>query len=84
MTRSEMIEFIKENPYRHITHRLFDKDEYIYSDIDGLVWDEHGYLFEDWGNLGDDWFGRNGIRIRQGEAWESGWCLKKELNMYGE
>lgn len=40
MTRTEMIEFIKENPYVHITHDLFSTDEYIYSDIDGLVWDE--------------------------------------------
>ena len=32
MTRNEMIEFIKNNPYVHITHVLFADDEYIYSD----------------------------------------------------
>lgn len=37
MTRTEMIEFIKENLYVHITYDLFSADEYIYSDIGGLV-----------------------------------------------
>lgn len=77
MTRSEMIEFIKENPYVHITHDLFDADEYIYSDIDGLVWDEHGYLFEDWDSVTNNWSGHNGIRMRIGGSWETGWHIKE-------
>ena len=46
MSRNEMIEFIRKNPFVHITHFLFDNDEYIYSYEDGLVYDEHGYLLK--------------------------------------
>ena len=76
MTRSEMIEFIKENPYVHITHDLLSTDEYIYADIDGLVWDENGYLFENWDSVTDMWSGNNGIRMRTGGKWEDGWYIK--------
>ena len=66
-TRSEMIEFIKANPDVKITHILFDKSEYIYSKEDGNIYDENGYLFEDWyGN-------RDGIRMRNGGKWDTGW-----------
>lgn len=68
-----MIIFIKENHYVEITHFLFDEDEYIYSDGDGIVWDEHGYLFENWY---DRWYGANGIRLRHGGQWEDGWRVK--------
>ena len=47
MKRSEMIAFIKANPYIPITHRLFDNSEYIYSDSHGTVLDENGNAFED-------------------------------------
>ena len=77
MTRDEMIEFIAENPYIHITHDLFDVDEYIYSDIDGLVWDENGYLFENWDSITDMWSGANGLRMRTGGKWETGWHIKE-------
>ena len=77
MTRTEMIAFIKENPYVHITHNLFSADEYIYADIDGLVWDENGYLFENWDSVTDVWSGNNGIRMRTGGKWEDGWYIKK-------
>lgn len=77
MTRNEMIKFIKENPYVHITHSFFDADEYIYSDIDGLVWDENGYLFEDWSSVTDNWSGNNGIRMRYGGDWEMYWQIKE-------
>lgn len=76
MTRTEMIEFIKKYPYVHITHNLFSDDEYIYSDIDGLVWDENGYLFENWDSVADMWSGNNGIRMRTGGMWEDGWYIK--------
>ena len=78
MTRTEMIEFIKQNPYVHITHDLFSADEYIYSDIDGLVWDENGYLFENWDSVTDMWSGNNGIRMRTGGKWEDGWNIKEK------
>lgn len=83
MTRTEMIEFIKENPYVHITHDLFSTDEYIYSDIDGLVWDEKGYLFENWDSVTDMWSGNNGIRMRIGGSWENGWHIKERFYNVG-
>ena len=75
MTRDEMISFNKENPNIHISHYLFDEDEYIYSDNDGLVYDENGYLFEDWSDT-DQWSGISGIRLRQDNMWETGWYIK--------
>ena len=77
MTRTEMIEFINDNPYVHITHDLFGTDEYIYADIYGRVWDENGYLFENWDSVTDVWSGNNGIRMRTGGKWEDGWYIKK-------
>lgn len=77
MTRTEMIEFIKANPHVEITHFLFDEDEYIYSDNDGVVWDERGYLFEDWSSPTNSWIGIGGIRIRTGGQWEDGWHIKE-------
>ena len=77
MTRSEMIAFIKENPYVHITHTGFADDEYIYADHAGFVWDENGYLFENWDSETNKWSGANGIRLRQGDGWETGWYVKE-------
>lgn len=73
MTRTEMIEFIKENPNVKITHSLFAPDEYIYSLPNGVVYTEEGYLFEDWivGSY------HSGIRARQGDLWEDDWSLYK-------
>lgn len=78
MTRVEMIKFIKENPYVNITHTLFDKDEYIYSDMNGIVWDEHDYLFEDWCMDAERWVRGQGIGIREriGGLWDDGWFVK--------
>lgn len=72
MTRTEMIAYIKANPYHQISHRLFEADEYIYSGYDGYVYDEKGYLFEEWH---DPWRW-NGIRLRTGKEWEDGWYVK--------
>ena len=76
MTRSEMIAFIKTNPYVKITHKLFGSDEYIYSKEDGNVYDENGYLFENWDSETNMWSGWNGIRMRQGDRWEDDWGIK--------
>ena len=73
MTRSEMIDFIKENPYIHITHILFDESEYIYSGSDGIIYDEYGNVFEDWETLV-----RDGIRYRTGGVWENSWSIKED------
>lgn len=79
MERNFMIELIKENPGIEITHSFFGDDEYIYQKEDGKIYDENGYLFEDWYSEG---LGQhNGIRIRKGGEWEFGWRLKKEYGI---
>ena len=77
MTRNEMIEFIKINHYVHISHPLFADCEYIYSDTDGIVRDECGRIFENWDSATNKWSGINGIRLRIGDAWETGWYIKE-------
>lgn len=77
MTRDEMIKFIKENPFVNITHDLFSTKEFIYADNNGLVYDENGYLFEDWDRTINKWSGNNGIRLRSGGSWEDGWYIKE-------
>jgi hypothetical protein len=74
MTRTEMIGFIRENPYVKITHTLFSKDEYIYSKGDGRVYEEHDYLFEDFISERS-----NGLRMRTGGLWDNGWSLYEEV-----
>lgn len=76
MKKDEMITYIKANPYHKISHKLFDDEEYIYSGHDGYVYDEKGYLFEDWDSVTDKWSGHNGIRLREGDYWEDGWYVK--------
>ena len=73
MTRTEMIGFTRENPLVKITHTLFSKGEYIYSNGDGNIYEEHDYLFEDFTSER-----HNGLRMRSGGAWETGWSLYEE------
>ena len=76
MTRTEMIEFIKTHPYVFITHPAFADNEYIYSDENGIVWDESGTMFENWDSV--HWYtGVNGIRFRFGGMWETDWQIKE-------
>lgn len=75
MTRAEMIKFLKENHNVKVTHELFAEDEYLISRTRNEVYDENGYLFEDWHTSR-----HNGIRMRQGGSWEDGWSVKMELN----
>lgn len=72
MTRMHMIEFLQENHNVPVKHFLFDESEFIYSVEDQCVYDENGYLFEDWHSIHHD-----GIRIRKGGVWEDGWSLVK-------
>ena len=81
MTRTEMIAYIKANPYHKISHRLFSDDEYIYYGYEGYVYDENGYLFEDWDSATDKWSGHNGIRLRDGEEWQDGWYVKEKVEV---
>ena len=41
---------------------------------DGNVYDENGYLFEDWYSIGPG--GHSGIRDRVGDWWETGWYIR--------
>ena len=77
MKRTEMIAFIKANPFIPITHSLFDNSEYLYADEQGNVWDENGNMFEDWYSP----YLHDGIRIRDDEAWLSGWEIKKGVKL---
>lgn len=82
MSRNNMIEFIKKYNYIPITHEYFDNDEYIFND-QGIIKDENGYYFEDWGlhNRADI---HNGIRMRTEGNWETGWKIKVFDNWYDE
>ena len=73
MTRDEMIAFIKANPGAHIAHRYFSPGEYLVSGARGNVYDENGYLFEDWYSIGPG--AHSGIRDREGDFWETGWFI---------
>lgn len=77
MTRTEMIAFIKANPYTPITHHLFDGSEYIYSDGNGNVLDENGNMFEDWYSP----YMCDGIRTRLNQVWQSGWEIKNGIKL---
>ena len=73
MTRDEMLKFIRKNPNVKIKHESFDKDEYLYYCC-GIVYDENEYVFEDFVPCSF----RNGLRIRIGDCWETGWSLYEE------
>ena len=77
-----MIEFIKENPNVKITHFLFGEDEYIFQKENGKIYDERGYLFEDWYSEGAG--KHNGIRMRVGGDWDTGWAVVKDEDMCKE
>lgn len=76
MNRVTAINFMLENPYVHITHVLFDENEYIFATEDGDIYDENGYLFEDWAAFSNGG-GRNGLRARTGKEWQTGWRIKE-------
>lgn len=69
MTKAQMIDFIKSHPNVKVSHWLFDDDEYIFYS-GGRVYSEEGYVFEDWSSDGAD-----GLRVREGAHWESGWSV---------
>ena len=73
MTRAEIIEYMRKNPYSKIKHMLFDPDEYLYMVDSGNVRCEKEYLFEDWYS-----YAHNGMRLRSGGEWEKGWTIVGE------
>ena len=79
MTFGEMVVYIRENPGVAVTHRLFDEHEFIFMAENGNVYDERGYLFEDW-DLGSN--AHDGIRCRNFGPWENGWSLKQGALLY--
>ena len=70
MTRNEIVAYLRGNFYKRVTHRLFAPEEYLYCAEDGNIYDENGYVFEDW-NAGS--CAHNGLRLRTGGVWEEGW-----------
>mgnify|MGYP003295212763 FL=1 len=72
MSNQEAIKVMLDNPYKKITHTLFAPDEYIYSKGDGVIYDENGYVFEDWHSH------CNGMRIRTEGYWQEGWSIKND------
>lgn len=75
MTKYELINILHSQPGIKITHHLFEPDEYIFSKEDGNVYDENGFLFEDWTGPYHD-----GIRLRTGVTWDTGWTIWREAN----
>lgn len=71
MTQQEAIKVMLDNPYKKITHTLFAPDEYIYSKGGSVIYDENGYVFEDWESH------CAGMRIRKEGYWETGWSIKE-------
>jgi hypothetical protein len=72
MTIQEAIKVMLDNPYKKIKHRLFAPDEYIYSKGDKIIYDENGYVFEDWYSHCD------GLRIKKEAFCEEGWSVYDE------
>lgn len=73
MTRDEIIKILRSQPNVKVSHTLFEDDEYLYMK-GGQVYDENGYLFEDWYSPT-----HNGIRMRAGAAWDTGWYIKNNI-----
>lgn len=71
MLREAIIEFMREYPNVKISHSLFSPDEFLVMRSDGNVYDENGYLFEDWES------DHNGMRMRTGGSWETDWYVIK-------
>jgi hypothetical protein len=70
IAREEAIQILKSQVNVRVSHDLFDEEEYLYMK-DGKVYDENGYLFDDWYSPH-----HNGVRERVGGAWETGWYVK--------
>ena len=72
MLRDKAVAILKSEENVKVTHWLFDDREFIYC-RDGKVYDENGYLFEDWISTGPN--AHNGVRMRIGGNWDDGWDL---------
>jgi hypothetical protein len=72
MTKTEIVAFAQTNPGTKITHESFAPNEYLYATPYGVFYAEDGCLFENW--IDDI---HCGLRMRDGEEWETGWSLYK-------
>ena len=72
-TKDEIIDYMRKNFHTKVSHWLFASDEYIYMKPDGNIYTEEGYLFEDFHTARNN----NGMRIRTGRHWETGWKILK-------
>lgn len=69
MTKDQAIHYMLHTPYCKVTHRLFAPGEYLYSKGDGIIYDEAGYVFEDFASS------RDGMRIRSDSFWNADWSV---------
>lgn len=67
MTKNEAIDFMKDNEGVKVCHYHFSPEEYLYMK-NGVIYTEEGYIFEDFYSRS-----HNGMRIREGKSWETGW-----------
>lgn len=67
MTKDQAIHYMLHHPRCHVSHPLFDSHEYLYSKGDGVIYDECGYVFENFTGHND------GMRDRCEPVWLSGW-----------
>lgn len=72
MTKTELFIELHKRPNVKFVHRLFSSDEYLINKEDGCIYDENGYLFENF-DLDDDT--HNGMRIRRDSVWDDGWTI---------
>lgn len=70
ISRVEMMAALTSRPGTKIAHKLFTSDEYLYMGVDGKIYDENNYLFDDWEHPAIC-----GLRMRQGGNWETGWYI---------
>lgn len=69
MTKDQAIHYMLNNPNCHVWHPLFSPNEFLFAKEDGIIYDECGYVFEDF----EENSSRAGMRLRWEDVWLSGW-----------
>ena len=73
LTIQEALEIFRTKPGVKVSHRLFSDNEYLYADESGYVYDEKGNLVEDW--VSEE---HNELRKNDYGVWESDWLVSNE------
>lgn len=78
LTIQEALEIFRTKPGVKVSHRLFSDNEYLYAD-------ESGYVYDEKGNLVEDWVSKEHNKLRKNDygVWEDGWHVfdaKKTIN----